>query len=177
MASTYRPAALCFVLSAFGCAMDAPLKLREGASVPRSIGSAICMEEVGARADVKVSQQRLDGFRDQVRSEVGKGFASVTTGPCPNDRVSITFLVTSYEPGSAFLRGMLIGLGAARFDVEYNLVGPSREVFADGKVCKWWGWGGILGASKDIDHMVKEAAAEVAADVKAFREKAASHAD
>ena len=75
----------------------------------------------------------------------------------------VTGDITKYKPGSRVARFILIGLGAASFQGNVVVVdAASQKQLLNAPFSKLWAWGGIAGASKGIEDMVKESAAAVA---------------
>ncbi len=76
-----------------------------------------------------------------------------------------------YRPGNAELRGLLAGLGSVGFEGDVTLRDP-----ADGRVLwtapfdKLWAWGGVLGASKTIDHVVGEVSVAITKTVALWKQ-------
>lgn len=80
-----------------------------------------------------------------------------------NDELIVTGTITTYKPGNKFARGMLIGLGAAKFKADLNLKDSvDGRVLLSAPISKLWAWGGLLGATKGIEDMMNESAAAVA---------------
>ncbi len=76
----------------------------------------------------------------------------------------VTGDITKYKPGSRVARAILIGLGAASLEGNVKVVdaGSGKDLL-NAPFSKLWAWGGVVGASKGIDDMVKESSAAVAA--------------
>ena len=87
------------------------------------------------------------------------------------DEVVVEGVIRNYHAGSASARLLLIGLGPSTFDGEITL----RDAH-DGRVLltapfdKLWAWGGMLGASKTIDHMISETAVAITKTVALWKE-------
>lgn len=71
--------------------------------------------------------------------------------------------ITKYKPGSRVARAILIGLGAASLEgnVKVTDAGSGKELL-NAPFSKLWAWGGVIGASKGIEDMVRESSAAVA---------------
>ena len=75
----------------------------------------------------------------------------------------VTGDITKYKPGSRVARAILIGLGAASLEGKVKVVdADSQKELLNAPFSKLWAWGGVIGASKGIDDMVKESSAAVA---------------
>lgn len=152
-----------------GCASNQPLTLKAGAKWPDKVES-VYVEKVGAAQGVQVDQIRLETFRGLVKSKVDGVIAPASLDLLSGQpSITLTCTVTKYEPGNPIARLMFAGAGSAHFDVEYSLNNPSDFPLATGKVRKLWAWGGVVGASKGIEDMVSEAAAEIGEELRRFR--------
>lgn len=109
---------------------------------------------------VPTSVLRLTG--DQIASELrGRDIFETVVRTAPTEStqcLSVRTVYTSYRPGSRMLRGLLIGLGTADLKVQVELQDrrDGRQL-AKGKVHEYWGWGGLMGASKGIENMQESA--------------------
>lgn len=64
----------------------------------------------------------------------------------------VTVRLTKYEKGSAVARAMLAGLGRIHISALVSLTDwNSRETLGEYEVSKTFAWGGIYGASRDVD--------------------------
>jgi hypothetical protein len=166
---------LTIVLSLAGllpaCASNKPLTLNEGVRWPSQV-AALCVDSVKAAEGVEIEPVTLNDFHALVRTNVDGSLAPATTDrtACARD-LTLSCLVTKYKPGSRFARAMLAGLGSAHFDVEYSILDSERNPLASGMVTKSWSWGGIMGMSKGIEDLVREAAGEIAEDLVRFRKE------
>lgn len=118
--------------------------------------------------DPKVGENFAADIAARLRNDFGPLFREVKLGqPVPQAAdLVIRGEVAKYIPGSPAARMILIGLGSAHFEAEVWLAdgGSGQELLA-APIDKLWAWGGVLGASKDIERMMAESAASVAATV------------
>ncbi|MEY4387724.1 MAG: hypothetical protein RLY20_3007 [Verrucomicrobiota bacterium] len=80
-----------------------------------------------------------------------------------SNHVILTGTITTYRPGDAMARAMLIGTGSA--GLEGTVIfrdGDNGQELMTAKFDKLWAWGGALGASKGITDMMSETAASIA---------------
>jgi hypothetical protein len=82
------------------------------------------------------------------------------------DELIVNGIIQKYRAGSRRTRLFFPGFGSSSFEGELILLdGSSKEQLLRAPFDKLWGWGGMLGASKDIRDMVDEVAASVASTV------------
>jgi hypothetical protein len=85
--------------------------------------------------------------------------------------VIVTGTIHKYIPGSAELRGLLIGLGPSSFEGELILKDATvGRVLLRAPFDKLWAWGGQLGASKSIDNMVADTSVAIAKTVALWKQ-------
>lgn len=101
----------------------------------------------------------------RLRNDFGALFKQVRLGASQNavNELLVTGTVREHAPGSLVGRAILIGVGAASFEAEVVLKdASSQRNLLTAPIDKLWAWGGMMGASKDIDRMMAESAAAVA---------------
>jgi hypothetical protein len=102
----------------------------------------------------------------RLKSDFGPLFESVQTADRKQGIEGECVLsgeITKYKPGSKVARFILIGLGAASLEGNIKVAdGASDAGLFTAPFDKLWAWGGIAGASKGIDDMLKETAAAIA---------------
>lgn len=118
--------------------------------------------------DPKVGENFAADIAARLRNDFGPLFREVKLGQPVSQAAELVIRgeVSKYIPGSPAARMILIGLGSAHFEAEVRLAdgGSGQELLA-APIDKLWAWGGVLGASKDIERMMAESAASVAATV------------
>lgn len=118
--------------------------------------------------DPKVGENFAADIAARLRNDFGTLFREVKLGQplSQPEELVIRGEVSKYIPGSPAARMILIGLGSAHFEATVRLAdgGSGQELLA-APIDKLWAWGGVLGASKDIERMMAESAASVAATV------------
>lgn len=117
-------------------------------------------------ADASVGVSFSDEIAARLKSDFGPLFESVETADAERGIEGECVLagrITKYKPGSKVARFILIGLGAASLEGEITVSdGPSDKSLLSAPFDKLWAWGGIAGASKGIEDMMKETAAAIA---------------
>jgi hypothetical protein len=110
-----------------------------------------------------VGESFATGIADRLKTDFGPLFSQVNCGKPTgtNNEVIVTGEITSYTPGSRFLRGMLIGLGAASFKGNVCLKEGNTELTRI-SFSKLWAWGGAVGQSRGIEEMEAEVSASIA---------------
>lgn len=122
----------------------------------------------GKGIDASVGFKFADDIFYRLQSDYGPIFKEVRKGPPLGtaEEVIVTGTIRDYDPGSKVARMLLIGTGAASFKGDLILRdGVDSRVLLDAPFDKLWAWGGMLGASKDIEDMVAESEAAVARTV------------
>ncbi len=123
----------------------------------------------GGKADASTGISFSQDIAARLANDFGPIFQSVETGRTPRglDReCMVSGAITKYQPGSKVARFILIGLGAASFEGTLNVVdGATNRSLMTAPFDKLWAWGGIAGASKGIEEMMKETAAAAAATI------------
>ncbi len=112
-----------------------------------------------------VAENFTKNIATRVEHDFGPIFSEVRYGEPlgQSNELVVSGTITEYNPGDRFMRGMLIGLGAAGFKGNLTAVdGRNRNLLLKAKIDKVWAWGGLLGMSKGIEEMVEESAASAA---------------
>jgi len=121
------------------------------------------------KVDGSVGVDFARSVQTRLGNDFGNIFASVEMAPAARGvehECLVKGAITQYKPGSRVARAILIGLGAASLKGNVTVVDNANgAVLLSAPFDKLWAWGGIAGASKGIDDMVKEASASVAATV------------
>ena len=119
------------------------------------------------KADASTGINFAHDIENRLVADFGPIFKSVAFGDKARGMEKeclVTGDITKYKPGSRVARAILIGLGAASLEGNVKVVDAnSQKELLNAPFSKLWAWGGIVGASKGIDDMVKEASASVAA--------------
>ncbi len=118
--------------------------------------------------DPKVGENFAADIAARLRNDFGPLFREVRLGQpgTQANELVIRGAITKYIPGNPAARMMLIGLGSAHFEADVRLVdGESGAELFSAPIDKLWAWGGLMGAAKDIDRMMAESAASVAATI------------
>jgi curli biogenesis system outer membrane secretion channel CsgG len=119
------------------------------------------------KADASTGSNFAHDIENRLVSDFGPIFKSVEYGDKARgleNECLVTGNITKYKPGSRVARAILIGLGAASLEGNVKVVDAgSQKELLNAPFSKLWAWGGIVGASKGIDDMVKESSAAVAA--------------
>lgn len=119
-----------------------------------------------SKADVSTGVAFSAEIATRLKSDFGPLFESVETADAGRGVEGECLLrgdITKYKPGSKVARFILIGLGAASLEGTIQVAdGPSNKALFTAPFDKLWAWGGIAGASKGIDDMMKETAAAIA---------------
>lgn len=123
----------------------------------------------GGKADASTGIQFSDDIAARLGSDFGPLFSSVETGNTArglSNECLVGGEITKYKPGSKVARFILIGLGAASFEGNLSVrdAASGRQLMG-APFDKLWAWGGIAGASKGIEDMMKETAAAAATTV------------
>lgn len=117
-------------------------------------------------ADASVGVAFSTEIAARLKTDFGPLFESVQTADAERGVEGECVLggrITKYKPGSKVARFILIGLGAASLEGEITISdGPTDKQLLNAPFDKLWAWGGIAGASKGIDDMMKETAAAIA---------------
>jgi hypothetical protein len=115
------------------------------------------------KADSYVGESFAEGISQRLKGDFGPLFNQVNYGKPTGatNELIITGEITTYTPGSRFLRGLLIGLGAASFKGHVSLKDGNTEL-AQFPFSKLWAWGGALGQSRGIEEMEAEVSASIA---------------
>jgi hypothetical protein len=108
-----------------------------------------------------VTTRLPDGIRQNLDSQA---FAEVRRGPAESVAAAVVLRakITQYKPGSTTARLMMAGAGSAHLDLLVQLLdaatGQQLVMFP---LDRTWGFGGVLGASKDIPEMERNLAREL----------------
>jgi hypothetical protein len=124
---------------------------------------------VPGKVDASVGVNFAQNVESRLGSDFGPIFQSVEMAPAArglDHECVVQGAITKYKPGSRVARAILIGLGAASLEGNVTIKdAASGNTLLNAPFDKLWAWGGIMGASKGIDDMAKEASASVAATV------------
>ena len=168
---------MCVCILMSGCAttgsMQAtPLKATVGEGVDLSRFRVATVVSFGVAEGSKIAPSIGVKFAEDIavrlEHDFGPLFAEIRRGSPlgQEDELIVTGTITTYRPGSAFARAMLIGLGSASFEADFVLKdAKDGKVLLSAPIDKLWAWGGALGASKGIQEMEAESAAASAATV------------
>ena len=146
------------ILLGSGCASTQLALKQTDASVDLKKYTTCYVADTTSAEGVVVPTSVLKITGDRIASELrGRDAFETVVREAPADNaqcLNVQTVYTSYRPGSRMLRGLLIGLGTADLKVEVQLqdLQDGRQL-AEGKVHEYWGWGGLLGASKGIEGM------------------------
>ena len=123
----------------------------------------------GKKVDASVGVDFARAVETRLGSDFGPIFKSVEMAPAArglDHECVIRGAITKYKPGSRFARAVLIGLGAASLEGSVTIQDAATgNTLLTAPFDKLWAWGGIVGASKGMDDMVKEAEASIASTV------------
>ncbi len=136
-----------------GCATNVPK-----AEMSKDVVSAYKIDaddqptiKVSTAEGVSATEDEIAHFRNLVADKLNaRRTSNVANGDSKNCEVDIT--VTRFEKGSKFARAMLAGLGQIHLDANIVVVptggGDKLDAF---KMSKTFAWGGIYGASENIE--------------------------
>lgn len=170
----------CFTLAAVaatsGCASKSSVKaksLKTNAAATALEDCAnitvIAFTVPARKVDASVGVEFARGVETRLSNDYGPIFASVEMAPAArglDHECLIAGAITKYKPGSRVARFILIGLGAASLEGNVSVTDAATgNSLLSAPFDKLWAWGGIAGASKGMDDMVKEATASVASTV------------
>ncbi len=114
---------------------------------------------LGSEIDRSVGVKFASDIETRLENDFGPLFQEVRMDDAlgQKDELIVTGTITTYKPGNKFARGMLIGLGAAKFKADLNLKDSvDGKVLLSAPISKLWAWGGLLGATKGIEDMVQQ---------------------
>ena len=119
--------------------------------------------------DPSVGAKLADNIALRLQNDFGPLFEEIRRDAPPmgaDDEVIVTGDISTYQPGSKILRGVFGPAGSANFDGDV-VVKDARDghILLAAPFKKFWGWGGIAGASKGIEEMSDETAAAIATTV------------
>ena len=121
------------------------------------------------KVDAHVGVDFARTVETRLAHDFGPLFSSVAMAPAArglDHECLIKGNLSKYKPGSRFARAMLIGLGAASLEGTVTVEdAASGQSLLNAPFDKLWAWGGVIGASKDMDDMLDEASASIAATV------------
>jgi hypothetical protein len=124
---------------------------------------------VPGKVDASVGTEFAHNVETRLATDFGPIFQSVQMAPAAralDHECVVQGAITKYKPGSRVARAILIGLGAASLEGNVSINDASSgHSLMTAPFNKLWAWGGIVGASKGIEDMSKEASASVAATV------------
>ena len=166
------------VLAVSGCASTSSTRAKSLKSTSAQANSLADCQDITVTAftvpghgkvDASVGVSFAKDIELRLSRDFGQIFDSVEFGDAARGVEKECLLqgsITKYKPGSRVARAILIGLGAASFEgnVSVNDAATGTSLMT-APFDKLWAWGGIAGASKGIDDMVKETSASVAATV------------
>jgi len=115
------------------------------------------------KTDASVGVKFAEDLARRLRYDFGSLFNRVDVGnpTGATNELVVTGEITKYAPGNKALRGALIGLGAAAFNGNLQLVEGNKSLIQI-PFDKLWAWGGTLGMSRGIEDMESETAASAA---------------
>lgn len=120
----------------------------------------------GKKVDASVGVSFARSVQGRLATDFGPIFDSVEYASAArgvDHECVLVGAITKYKPGSRVARAILIGLGAASLEGTVTVTnGAGGATLLNAPFDKLWAWGGIVGASKGMDDMVKEAEASVA---------------
>ena len=167
---------LAAVAATSGCASKSSVKaksLKSGAAATALADCAnitvIAFTVPARKVDASVGVEFARSVESRLSTDFGPIFTSVEMAPAArglDHECVIKGAITKYKPGSRVARAILIGLGAASLEGNVTVEDAATgTALLNAPFDKLWAWGGIVGASKGMDDMVKEASASVAATV------------
>lgn len=167
---------LAAVAATSGCASKSSVKaksLKSGAAATALSDCAnitvLAFTVPARKVDASVGVDFSRSIQTRLSSDFGPLFTSVEMAPVArglDHECVISGAITKYKPGSRVARFILIGLGAASLEGNVTVTDAAGgTTLLSAPFDKLWAWGGIAGASKGMDDMVKEASASVAATV------------
>lgn len=167
---------LAAVAATSGCASKSSVKaksLKSGAAATALSDCAnitvLAFTVPARKVDASVGVDFSRSIQTRLSSDFGPLFTSVEMAPAArglDHECVISGAITKYKPGSRVARFILIGLGAASLEGNVTVTDAAGgTTLLSAPFDKLWAWGGIAGASKGMDDMVKEASASVAATV------------
>ncbi|MEP2830610.1 DUF4410 domain-containing protein [Parvibaculum sp.] len=114
--------------------------------------SALRIAEVKAEAapGVDISQYDLDRIAQKLKSELELRAAEMMAGDEDLSSTTMKVVFTEYDAGNAFARAMLAGLGQIEIDADVFLIDKDGKTVAQYEVSKDFAFGGIYGASTNI---------------------------
>ena len=129
------------------------------------------LKDVTAQAapGIVITQADFDRICLKVKAQLqgaSPGIFVDATSPDAATASTIKLNFTQYDPGSAFARGMLIGLGQIHIDADVLVIDANGKTEADYKVSKQFALGGIIGATTRIEDVEDGFAKSVAEIVK-----------
>lgn len=126
------------------------------------------MSEQASKKEAQFGENFAANIAGRLKSDFGNVFKEVRWNQPlrqPHELI-VSGVIETYEPGDPGLRFLLIGLGAASFNGKLVLKdGADQRELMSAPFSKLWAWGGLMGTSKTIDHMVSETAAAAAKTV------------
>lgn len=165
------------VLLCSGCASSQstkakPLTLSSG--VPVSLGNyrIATIEPFTVSAtdtDPSIGAKLANNITLRLQNDFGPIFEQVRTADAPlgaDDEVIVTGEIRTYQPGNKVARAIFGPLGSANFDGTVIVKnGRDGHTLLAAPFNKFWGWGGLAGASKGIEDMSDETAAAIASTI------------
>ncbi|MBF0529865.1 MAG: hypothetical protein HQK55_11470 [Deltaproteobacteria bacterium] len=107
----------------------------------------------------------------QIKSEYPRRFKTINSISNELSTLRATVIIRRYDPGNAFARAMLIGLGQIHIDADVTLVDiETNKDVASYDVTKTFAMGGIWGATTDIKDVEEGFAKAVAASIMGITE-------
>jgi hypothetical protein len=142
------PAALAFSLA--GCAGSAsdPVAV-QALTAERQANLHITDVNAVAATGVVMTSYDLDRIAQKVKAQLTAGAPGVLTGNGPGLKMKV--FITQYDKGNAFARAMLLGLGQIHIEATVSLVDSTDAMVAQYQVSKDFAFGGVYGASTNIE--------------------------
>ena len=165
------------ILFSAGCASSQsskakPLTLSSGAPVSLGNYRIATIEPFTVSApgvDPSIGAKLANNITARLQNDFGPIFEQVRTAPAPvgeDDEVIVTGEIRTYQPGNKVARSVFGPLGSANFDGTVVVKdGRDGHTLLAAPFNKFWGWGGLAGASKGIEDMSDETAAAIASTI------------
>jgi hypothetical protein len=116
--------------------------------------------EIVPGPEVKIAKYERERFEQTIESTI-RSHAGVSGHGARDYKIVVT--INKYEKGSAFARAMLAGLGQMHIDAAvavYQM--PGRKLVGEFKMDKTFSWGGVYGASANIETVEEDFAKSLA---------------
>ena len=173
----------CIVLLMFaaGCASTVPKPQFSKEIAPECLVVAQDAAQVHVEAgkDVAIIDSEMMRMAEKVKLKIDEyKVANTKNGSAKSYQVDL--VITRYDKGNAFARAMLAGLGQIHLDGDVSVYElPDRLLVGQFAINKTFAWGGIYGASMNMENIETTFAEGVAAAVTGHvtEEKKASKSD